>query len=462
MRRLGVLALIWGFSFLFIKVAGEGMTPTTVAGLRVALGGATLVVYLRATGGSLPQDRRTWAHLFFVAIFANVLPFSLLAWAEQRIPSSLAALLNGATPLFAALATWALLHERLRLPQLVGLLVGIVGVAVTAGVGATEVTDSTLAGGAAAVGAGAGYGIALAWSKRHLMGLPAESAAAGQLLAATVWLAPLAVTTSVVDGIELTPTRVASILLLGCVGTGWAYVLYYRLVADVGPTRTALVTYLVPVVAVVVGALALDERLTLRQALGALLIVGGIRLVNGPPATDGAPPAVPRWRRWRRRAVVGSTSLLVTGVLTACGASGSASGCDPAVRERLDPTWTVHLVAGADEPEYLSEPPTSGPHLTTEAPTGALDAPLDRPLQLTALEVGLVLVQYLPDEVSDAQVEQLEALASDTVTVAPNPDLPEPIVLTAWTWKQTCGDVDAEAIRTFAEEHVGDAPGADF
>jgi drug/metabolite transporter (DMT)-like permease len=464
MRRLGLLAVIWGFSFLFIKVAGEGMTPTTVAGARVALGCATLLVYLRITGGSLPRDRRTWGHLFFVAIFANVLPFSLLAWAEQRIPSALTALLNAATPLFTALATWALLHERLRMPQLVGLAVGMVGVGITAGVGATEVTGSTLAGGGAAVAAGAGYGIALAWSKRHLMGLPAESAAAGQLLAASIWLAPFAVTTSIVDGIELTPTRVASIVLLGCVGTGLAYVIYYQLVNEIGPTRTSLVTYLVPIVAVVVGALALDEHLTVRQALGALLIVGGIRLVNGPTSPvpgDGAPPPTSRWRRpWSRGAAV-APLLLVIPLVVSCAGASSAGACTPAVRERLDPTWTVHLLAGTDEPEYLSEPPTSGPHLTAEPPSGALDEPLARPLQLTALELGRVLVQYGPDDLASTEVAELEDLASDQVTVAPNDELPEPIVLTAWTWKQACDGVDATMIQTFTDDHAGEAPGVE-
>jgi drug/metabolite transporter (DMT)-like permease len=470
MRRLLVLAVIWGFSFLFIKVAGEGMTPPTVAGVRVALGCATLVAYLRLTGGSLPSDRTSWKHLFLVAIFANVLPFTLLAWGEQRIDSGLTALLNGATPLFTAVATGVLLHERLRAPQVAGLLVGLVGVGITAGVGATEVTGSTLAGGAAAVGAGACYGLALAWSKRHLMHLPAESAAAGQLLAASIWLAPFAIGTSLVDGIQLTPTRLVSIVLLGCVGTGIAYVLYYQLVAEIGPTRTSLVTYLVPIVAVVVGAVALHERLTLRQAMGAVLIVGGILLVNrgGPstvaPATSDAP--LPWWRRRRPRqpgASMAGVAVVLLLPLAACSGSGSeaAGGCRPPVRERLDPTFVVHLVAGAEEPEYLSDPPTSGPHLTTEAPSGAQDEPLDRPLQLTALEVGLALAQYDPDLPAD-QREALEGLADDTLVVAPNPDLSEPVVLTAWTWKQTCETVDAATVARFAQEHAGDAPGADF
>lgn len=486
MRKLAVLATIWGFSFLFIKVAGEGMTPPTVAGLRVALGCLTLVVVLRATGVALPAGRGTWGALAVASLFANALPFTLLAWAEQDIPTALTAVLNASTPLFAASASWAILHERLRPPQVLGLLVGVVGVATTAGVGASDVTGSTLLGSAAAVGAGACYGLGLAWSKRHLMGLPATSAAAGQLLCASLWLAPVAVGTSLVDGFDPTPSRVASIVLLGCVGTGLAFVLYYQLVAEIGPTRTSLVTYLVPLVALVVGAVVLDERLSLRQLLGAVLIVGGIRLVNGPlrPRTgeppgevgaplggQGAPP--PRRRPWRRprAASTATAALLVLGVplLAACSGSSASSGCGEPVRERLDPSSSVHLVTTADEPDYLSDPPTSGAHYAVPAPTGIADETLPRPLQVTVVEAGLVLVQYQPDALDPDQVGALEALVEDDdqLVVAPNPDLADPVVATAWTWKLTCGSLDADtgtataALADFAAERAGEAPGAD-
>jgi drug/metabolite transporter (DMT)-like permease len=448
-----ILAVIWGFSFLFIKVAGEGLTPTTVAGLRVALGAATLLVYLKVSGGSLPSGRRTWFHLFVVAVFANALPFTLLTWAEQDITSALAAVLNAGTPLFTAIATWALLHERLCAPQVLGLAVGITGVAITAGVGAADVGESSAWGAGAAVAAGACYGVGLAWSKRHLMGMPAESAAAGQLVAATVWLAPFAIATTAVEGVDLTPSRVASIVLLGCVGTGVAYVLFYQLLADIGPTRTSLVTYLVPIVAVVVAALALDERLTGRQVVGAVIIVLGLRLVNGPFGLD-LPP------RLRRSPAALPVLLLVAAVLVGCSGGGpdGAGGCGPAVRERLDPTWTVHLVAGAEEPEYLSDPPTSGPHYGTEPPTGVVDEALTKPLQVNILEVGQVLLQYDPEQIDAATAD---GVAGADVTVAPNADLDDPVVLTAWTWKQPCQTVDADVVQSFADEHRGDAPGAD-
>ncbi|MCI3948796.1 MAG: protein of unknown function transrane, partial [Acidimicrobiales bacterium] len=114
MRRLLLLAFIWGWSFLFIKVAVEGMPPVAVAGGRIALGAAVLVGVCAASGLRLPRDRTTWRHLAVAALFGNVLPFTLLAWGEERVTSALTAVLNASTPLFTALAGAALLGERLR------------------------------------------------------------------------------------------------------------------------------------------------------------------------------------------------------------------------------------------------------------------------------------------------------------------------------------------------------------
>jgi drug/metabolite transporter (DMT)-like permease len=275
-RRLLLLAFIWGWSFLFIKVAVEGLPPLAVSGLR------------------LPRDPTTWRHLAVAALLGNVLPFSLLAWGEQRVTSALTAVLNASTPLFTALAGAALLGERLRRGQVAGLAVGVVGVAVAAGVGGRDLADSSATGALAAVGAGACYGLAFTYMSRHLLGLPAVVGAAGQLVAGTVLLGPVAIVVTAASQVSLTPTRALSVLLLGALGTGVAYVLYYRLVSDVGPTRASLVTYLVPLVAVTVGVVVLDEPFHLRVLAGGALIVGGIALVSPrrrpAPASTEAPP----------------------------------------------------------------------------------------------------------------------------------------------------------------------------
>ena len=291
MRRLALLAFIWGWSFLFIKVSVEGMTPTTVAGARIALGALVLLAVCRARRLELPRDPAVWKHFAVTGVFGSALPFTMLAWGEERITSALTSVLNASTPLFTALCVALLLNERLRPGQLVGLALGFVGVGVAAGVGGADLANSSVTGGLAAVGAGASYGIGLAYVKRNLMGIPAEVGALGQLVTGAVMLAPFAVATSAADGVDLVPRRVLAIVLLGAVGTGLAYVLYYRLIADIGATQTSLVTYLVPVVAVAVGVVFLDEPFSWRLVAGGALIIAGIGFVN-----QGV-------RSWRRRAV---------------------------------------------------------------------------------------------------------------------------------------------------------------
>ncbi|HEV3400674.1 MAG TPA: DMT family transporter [Acidimicrobiales bacterium] len=280
MRRLVLLAGIWGWSFLFIKVAVAGMTPTTVAGIRVALGAVVLLAVVRGRGLSLPRDPQWWRHLAVVALAGSAAPFSLLAWGEQHVSSALAAVLNASTPLFAALFATVLLGERLRPLQVAGLALGLAGVAVVAGLGSDDLTGAGLGGKAAAVGAAVGYGISLTYTRRHLTPLPPLVAAAGQLVMATLMLAPLALVTTLRQGIAVTPSRAAAVGLLGVFGTGLAYVMVYRLIADMGSTKASVVTYLVPVVAVAVGVLFLGEDFSFRLLVGGAVVIAGIALLN--------------------------------------------------------------------------------------------------------------------------------------------------------------------------------------
>lgn len=271
---------MWGWSFLFIKVSVEGMTPTTVAAARIALGALALLVWLRYKRIRMPRDRTFWRHAAVAAVFANVIPFTLLAWGEERITSALTAVLNASTPLFTALAGFLYLKARLGKVEVLGLLVGLAGVAVAAGVGGSDLADSSITGSLASIVAGAAYGIALTYTAKHQMEVPVEVAAAGQLACGAAMLLPVAAVTTATDGIDLAPHRVLAIVLLGAVGTGFAYLLYYRSVAELGPTTTSLVTYLIPPVAVVVGIVALDETFHVRMLLGGVMIVGGILLVQ--------------------------------------------------------------------------------------------------------------------------------------------------------------------------------------
>lgn len=282
-RRLVALAFIWGWSFLFIKVAVQGIPPSAVAWGRITLGALVLRIVLQQRGGRIPLDPTSVRHFAVAAVVGNMVPFTLLAWGEQHISSALTAVLNASTPLFTAVFAAIGLRERLRPVQLAGLVVGIAGVSVAAGVGRSDLEGSSAAGAGAAVLAGVGYGITFVYMRRHLVAYQPIVAATGQLLAGTVLLAPLALATSVAGGVSLTPTRVGAVLLLGAVGTGVAYVLNYRIIADLGATRASLVTYLIPVVAVIVGVVVLGEPFGWRLVVGGALTVTGIAAVNRRP-----------------------------------------------------------------------------------------------------------------------------------------------------------------------------------
>jgi hypothetical protein len=165
--------------------------------------------------------------------------------------------------------------------------------------------------------------------------------------------------------------------------------------------------------------------------------------------------------RHRRSLLTRGLGPVVTVVLavTACGGGSSlTAACDDVVDDELDPGWTLHLLPSAPEPEYLTEPPTSGPHYAAEPASGVVDEPLDRPSQVTVLEVGGVLVQYRPDDLSTDDRSRLERLIEDGVVVAPAPDLDDPVVATAWTATQRCQGVAIDALSAFVMDHAGQGP----
>lgn len=290
MRRLLVLAFIWGWSFLFIKVAVEGLTPSTVAWARITLGALVLYAFLRQRRVALPTDRLMLRHFAVMAVVGTAMPFTMLAWGEQRISSALTAVLNASTPLFTALFAASVGQERLRRGQLGGLAIGVVGVAVAAGLGGSDLEGSSVVGSLAAIGAGACYGLSITYARRHLSDVPPLVSATGQLVMGAVLLAPVALGTSVASGLSLSPTRVLAIALLGSIGTGFAFLLHYANIAEMGATKASLVTYLVPVVAVVVGILALDETFEWRLPVGGALTVAGIAAVTSRRGAAAAEP----------------------------------------------------------------------------------------------------------------------------------------------------------------------------
>lgn len=472
MPRLFALSFIWGWSFLFMKVAGDDLTPTAVAGGRCLLGALVLHAVLRVRGLSLPRGRAR-LHFLVVGTAGSALPFALLAWGEQHIASGLTAVLNASTPLFTAALAVPLLGERARPRVVAGLLVGFAGVAIVSGIGGGDLSGTDVLAAMAPVAAGACYGFTFCWAARHLLGIPSLVAAAGQVTGAAVVMAPIGLVTSIGHGVVPGWRASASLILLGALGTGLAYVLSFRVIADLGPTIASLCTYLIPVVALVVGWAVLDEEITLRIVVGGVVIVAAIVVVTrsrgggnpvvdpsaaGATDLDPAPPpdaAAPTPSTGRRRALLGGAALVTAASLAGCG--GSDATCEPVRREPFD-SRAVHILPGAESPEYRTDPPTSGPHLPAPPGDPVRTEPLDPAVQVGLLEEGTVLIQHRGLD-ADERAE-VEALAGDGVVVAPASSLPEgaAVVATAWVTKQVCHGVDLRALQDFADDHADAGP----
>ncbi|SIS01067.1 DMT family transporter [Micromonospora avicenniae] len=279
------LAAIWGSSFLFIKVGVEELHPLQLTLYRVVTGTLTLLVVLAVLRDRLPREPRVWAHLFVVAAFGVAVPFTLFGYGEQRVESMLAGIWNATTPLIVLpLAVLVFRTERLTTRRAVGLALGFTGVLVVLGVW-EGVGGSHFAGQLMCFGAAACYGVAIPYQKRFVAGSTHSglSLSAAQLLLATV---QLAIVTPLVAGAPPLPTRlslpvVASVVALGALGTGLAFVINMRNIRVAGASTAATVTYLIPVFAVLIGAVALGERLNWHQPVGALIVLIGVAVSQG-------------------------------------------------------------------------------------------------------------------------------------------------------------------------------------
>jgi drug/metabolite transporter (DMT)-like permease len=280
-----LLAAIWGASFLFIKIGVRELHPLHVTLGRVAAGALTLLVVLAVLRDRLPREPRIWLHLAVVAAVGVALPFTLFGYGEQRISSMLAGIWNATTPLLVLpLAVLVFRTERLTARRAVGLGLGFVGVLVVLGVwrgiGGAEFTGQLLCLAAAAC-----YGLTIPYQKRFVAGrdYSGVSLSAAQLLIAT---AQLAVVAPLVAGAPPVPTElsvdvVASVLVLGVFGTGLAFVINIRNIRLAGASTASAVTYLVPVFAVLIGVVVLDEQLTWYQPVGAAVVLAGVAVSQG-------------------------------------------------------------------------------------------------------------------------------------------------------------------------------------
>ncbi|MBK3577032.1 DMT family transporter [Streptomyces sp. MBT65] len=279
--RFGALSLIWGFSFLLIKVGTHGYAPFQVTFGRLLFGTAVLAAAMAVKRERLPRGARTWAHLAVAAFLLNALPFSLFAYSELTIPSTLAGICNATSPLWGmALSLVALSEDRPTRVRVAGLGLGFLGVLTVLGAWqGFHGLDAT--GTAMALLASLSYPIGWIYVRRTLAGTDAShlSLTGAQLLLATLQLAVITpLFTSVPARFPLLP--LLAIATLGALGTGLAVLLQYGLVAEVGPTTAQMVTYFIPVIATAAGVAILGESLTWSTPVGAVIVLAGAGLTQ--------------------------------------------------------------------------------------------------------------------------------------------------------------------------------------
>lgn len=280
--RMGVLALLWGSTFLWIKLALDGLSPAQVTFTRCALGALVLLVLCFSSRRHLPRDRATWGHVVVAAFFCNALPFALFSVGEQTVDSGVAGVLNATTPLWSLLIGLTIGTERRLHPaRLGGLLLGFAG---TLLIFAPWGRNGLVSWGSAAIlGAAASYSVAFAYMGRHLVGKGTATIAlsASQLLAAT-GLSALTLPIGGLAPVHPGPAALLAVVVLGIFATGITFHLTYRLIADEGATNAATVGYLLPVVSVALGAIVLHEDVSLRTVAGMAVVLVGVGMTRRP------------------------------------------------------------------------------------------------------------------------------------------------------------------------------------
>jgi drug/metabolite transporter (DMT)-like permease len=279
--RLAALAALWGGSFLFMRVAVVPLGAVATAELRVLLAAAALLAWLRIAGIRLGWHAE-WRLYLAVGLINSAAPFALYAFSALHLPVSYLVVLNATSPLFGALVSAVWLGERLTARAALGLLAGVGGVALLVGVGPVPPTTSVVWAIAASLLAAACYAVAAAYLKRRPRAPAPAAVATGSQLAATVALLPLVP----VLPAAAWPSRGEwlAVAMLGVLCTAIPYLLYFRLIADVGATRALTVTFLIPVFGMLWGAVFLGETITATMAAGCGLVLLGTALIFTRPA----------------------------------------------------------------------------------------------------------------------------------------------------------------------------------
>jgi len=278
---LAFLSVLWGGSFFFNGVVLRELPPLTLVFLRVALAALILLPLMRAYRLPFPQGISGWRPFFAVALFNNVLPFSLIVIGQTFIPSGLASILNATTPLFTVVVMAVAGEEKLIVRRIAGVIVGLIGVAILRG-GALDLNSGQGIGILLCLAAAVSYGIAALVARRTLADSPPLATATFQLMASSLMMA-------VVAGLMERPwhlpmpglTTWLAVAGLAALSTALAYIVFFQVLRRSGATNVMLVTLLVPITAILLGAFVLGERIALREIVGALVIGSALLLIDG-------------------------------------------------------------------------------------------------------------------------------------------------------------------------------------
>jgi drug/metabolite transporter (DMT)-like permease len=271
------LGFIWGLSFFFNAIAVKALSPVGIVALRCLIATVALWAVAFALGYRPPSTLERWRDLLVMGVINNIVPFTLIVWGQMEIASGLASILNATTPFFTLLiANWFTRDEPLTANRLAGVAVGLAGVAVMVGIGALNDLGAHVLAQLAVLGAALSYGFAGSWGRRLAVNPPIVTAA-GQTLCSGLMLAPVTLATGGFDGLMgASPAVLGAILGLGLLCTAIAYVMFFSILKSSGAGNVSLVTFIVPVSAILLGAVFLGERLEPQHLLGMAAIAAGL------------------------------------------------------------------------------------------------------------------------------------------------------------------------------------------
>ncbi|ADY64992.1 DMT family transporter [Agrobacterium tumefaciens] len=281
---LVALSLLWGGSFFFIGIAVKELPPVTIVTLRVSLAAAALLIVCRIMGLHLPRQWAVWRAFFGMGLLNNIIPFCLIVWGQTHIASGLASILNATTPLFTVIvAHFLTADEKMTGNKLAGVLIGFAGVATMIGPAAFGGAISGLWGQIAILGAAISYSFAGIFGRCFkAMGVPPLMTATGQISSSTLMLIPAALLIDKPWTLAMPSLGTWGALIgIALLSTALAYLIFFRILATAGATNLALVTFLIPVSAILLGSLILGEQLEIKHFAGMAMIAAGLAAIDG-------------------------------------------------------------------------------------------------------------------------------------------------------------------------------------